>query len=85
MIPICYPTWTRVNRIEKAIDCREPIVIYGDYDADGITAASMLYLFLKKQGADVEIYIPNRYTEGYDEPRSHQADFCPGDKIDHKR
>ena len=64
--PYLLPDMDRaVNRIEKAIDCREPIVIYGDYDADGITAASMLYLFLKKQGADVEIYIPNRYTEGY--------------------
>jgi single-stranded-DNA-specific exonuclease len=36
-----------------------------DYDVDGITAASMLYLFLKKAGANVEVYIPNRYTEGY--------------------
>ena len=54
-----------VKRIEQAISCREPFVIYGDYDVDGITAASMLYLFLKKAGANVEVYIPNRYTEGY--------------------
>ena len=54
-----------VKRIENAIALREPIVIYGDYDVDGITAASMLFLFLKERGAEVEVYIPNRYTEGY--------------------
>lgn len=56
---------TAVERIRKAIDSGEHIAIYGDYDVDGITAASALYLFLKGRGADVEVYIPDRYSEGY--------------------
>lgn len=54
-----------VERIRKAIDGGQRIAIYGDYDVDGITAASVLYLFLKGKGADVEVYIPHRYLEGY--------------------
>lgn len=54
-----------VERIRKAIDGGQRIAIYGDYDVDGITAASVLYLFLKDKGADVEVYIPHRYLEGY--------------------
>ncbi|MBM7582300.1 single-stranded-DNA-specific exonuclease [Caldicoprobacter guelmensis] len=54
-----------VDRIQQAIDHRQRIAIYGDYDVDGITAASVLYLFLKNRGAEVEVYIPDRYSEGY--------------------
>jgi len=54
-----------VERIVKALGRRERIAIYGDYDVDGITAASMLYLFLKDLGGDVVPYIPNRQNEGY--------------------
>jgi len=54
-----------VDRIREAIDRGERIAIYGDYDVDGITAASILYLFLRYKGADVEVYIPHRYLEGY--------------------
>jgi single-stranded-DNA-specific exonuclease len=54
-----------VQRLEKAIVDKEAIVIYGDYDVDGITAASILYLFLINKGANVEVYIPDRYQEGY--------------------
>jgi single-stranded-DNA-specific exonuclease len=41
------------------------IIIYGDYDADGITSASLLFNILKKLRADVDVYIPERITEGY--------------------
>jgi single-stranded-DNA-specific exonuclease len=54
-----------VERIVKALGRRERIAIYGDYDVDGITAASMLYLFLKDLGGDVVPYIPDRQNEGY--------------------
>lgn len=52
-------------RIKSAIDLHEKIVIYGDYDVDGITATSILYKFLSELGADVDFYIPNRSDEGY--------------------
>ncbi len=54
-----------VERIIKAINQQESIVIYGDYDVDGITSTSILYRFLKKEGASVDFYIPNREKEGY--------------------
>ncbi len=54
-----------VERIIKAINEKEKIVIYGDYDADGVTSVSLLYSFLKENGADVDFYIPDRITEGY--------------------
>lgn len=54
-----------VKRIERAIDRGERIVVYGDYDADGVTATSILYLFLEMLGAEVSYYIPDRSTEGY--------------------
>lgn len=54
-----------VKRIIKALTNNERILIYGDYDVDGTNASAMLYLFLTEIGGDVEIYIPNRFTEGY--------------------
>ena len=54
-----------VARIEKALAAGERIVIYGDYDVDGVTSVSILYLYLKALGADVGYYIPNRMGEGY--------------------
>lgn len=54
-----------VERIREAIQCHEKIAIYGDYDVDGVTAVSTLYLYLKSNGADVIYYIPNRIGEGY--------------------
>jgi single-stranded-DNA-specific exonuclease len=54
-----------VDRIVKALGQRERIAIYGDYDVDGITSASMLYLILKDLGGDVIPYIPDRQNEGY--------------------
>ncbi len=54
-----------VNRIRRAIRLKEKITIYGDYDVDGVTAVCTLYLYLKRKGADVSYYIPNRAGEGY--------------------
>lgn len=54
-----------VNRILKAIDEKEKVIIYGDYDVDGITSITVLKKFLKERGLDVGYYIPNRLDEGY--------------------
>lgn len=54
-----------VERIKKALDSKEKITVYGDYDVDGVTSVCTLYLYLKSLGADVEYYIPNRTGEGY--------------------
>ena len=54
-----------VERIRRAVEEFEKIAIYGDYDADGITATSLLYTYLETCGADVMYYIPERDTEGY--------------------
>ncbi|MEE0970676.1 MAG: single-stranded-DNA-specific exonuclease RecJ [Clostridia bacterium] len=54
-----------VARIKKALINKEKIVIYGDYDVDGVTAVSSLYLYLSEKGADVSYYIPSRDGEGY--------------------
>ena len=53
------------ERINKAIDEKERIAVYGDYDVDGITSTSLLYEFLTSLGADAEYYIPDRKGEGY--------------------
>lgn len=54
-----------VDRILKAIDNKEKIIIYGDYDADGITSITVLKRFLEERGLKVWEYIPNRLDEGY--------------------
>ena len=54
-----------VSRIIEAIDRRERIVVYGDYDVDGISATAVLLHNLRKLGANADFYIPNRMTEGY--------------------
>ena len=54
-----------VQRILEAVGKGERITVYGDYDVDGITASSLLFLFLKSQGAKVDAYIPRRADEGY--------------------
>ncbi len=54
-----------VNRIRRAIRLHEKITIFGDYDVDGVTAVCTLYLYLRRRGADVNYYIPNRAGEGY--------------------
>ena len=54
-----------ITRINEAIDQGEPILIYGDYDADGVTGTSILVRCLRELGALVDYYIPNRFYEGY--------------------
>ena len=56
---------TSVERIQIAVEHQEPILIYGDYDADGVTSTTVLMSALKDIGANVQFYIPNRFTEGY--------------------
>ena len=53
------------DRIFEAIEKNEKICVYGDYDVDGVTAVSTLYLYLTSLGADVSIKIPKREGEGY--------------------
>jgi single-stranded-DNA-specific exonuclease len=72
------PTWERstdphllpgvdaaVARIRQAIGAGERIVVYGDYDVDGVTATALLSRVLEKLGADVSFFIPNRFSDGY--------------------
>ena len=54
-----------VQRLIKAIYHREKIVVYGDYDADGVTSVVVLLKFLMEIGHDASYYIPDRITEGY--------------------
>ncbi len=54
-----------VERILKAIEKKEQIIIYGDYDVDGITSVTVLKSFLEERGIQVNVYIPNRLNEGY--------------------
>ncbi|SMQ83159.1 single-stranded-DNA-specific exonuclease [Bacillus sp. OV166] len=54
-----------VTRIREAIENQEPILIFGDYDADGVSSTSVLMITLRDLGANVQFYIPNRFTEGY--------------------
>jgi single-stranded-DNA-specific exonuclease len=54
-----------VERILKAIDNKEKVLIYGDYDVDGITSVTVLKSFLQERGLTVDEYIPNRLDEGY--------------------
>jgi single-stranded-DNA-specific exonuclease len=55
-----------VVRINKALENKEKIIIYGDYDVDGITSTALLYTILSKFTDNLECYIPNRLEEGYD-------------------
>ncbi|CDB32236.1 exonuclease RecJ [Clostridium sp. CAG:575] len=54
-----------VDRILKAMQNKEKIIIYGDYDVDGITSITVLKSFLEDRGVHVDSYIPNRLEEGY--------------------
>ena len=54
-----------VNRIRRAIEQGEFILVYGDYDADGMTSASIIKETLEQLGAECLVYLPNRFTDGY--------------------
>ena len=53
------------NRIQKAIDNNESILLYGDYDVDGISAVAILYKFLQNKVSTLNYFLPNRYEDGY--------------------
>jgi len=72
------PSWTRstdphllpgvdaaVARIRRAVEAHERIVVYGDYDVDGVTATAVLVRALERLGAEVSFFIPNRFSDGY--------------------
>ncbi|MCI0530697.1 MAG: single-stranded-DNA-specific exonuclease RecJ [candidate division Zixibacteria bacterium] len=64
--PFLFPQMERAAlRIIKALQSKEKMMIFGDYDVDGISATALLFLTLGKLGADVSHYLPNRLTEGY--------------------
>ncbi|AIG65704.1 Single-stranded-DNA-specific exonuclease RecJ [Weissella ceti] len=54
-----------VDRIWQAIDAGEKIVVYGDYDVDGMTSTAIMTWALELMGADVSYFVPSRFTEGY--------------------
>ena len=54
-----------VKRIRDAVELQETILIYGDYDADGMTSASIMKSALDEIGAESLVYLPNRFTDGY--------------------
>ncbi len=54
-----------IERIKKAIENEESILVYGDYDADGVTSTAIMMTALKDLGAKPSFYIPDRFTEGY--------------------
>ncbi|SFL79131.1 single-stranded-DNA-specific exonuclease [Gracilibacillus orientalis] len=54
-----------VDRVKQAIEAGESILVYGDYDADGVTSTTVMVEALREIGAMCDYYIPNRFTEGY--------------------
>ena len=54
-----------VERLERAINDQENVLIYGDYDVDGTTSVAMMYQFLRTRIQNLDYYIPDRYSEGY--------------------
>ncbi|KHE73133.1 single-stranded-DNA-specific exonuclease RecJ [Halobacillus sp. BBL2006] len=54
-----------VDRVRKAISNEESILVFGDYDADGVSSTTVMVEALREAGADCDFYIPNRFTEGY--------------------
>lgn len=54
-----------VERLHRAIESKEKVLIYGDYDVDGTTAVALVYSFIRRFTKEVDFYIPDRYDEGY--------------------
>ena len=54
-----------VNRIRQALNNHEKILIFGDYDVDGITSSYILLDYFKSQGCSADVFLPNRYSDGY--------------------
>jgi single-stranded-DNA-specific exonuclease len=75
-------TDTAVKRIYEAIIGNQKILIFGDYDVDGITATVVLLNFLRYVGADVTYYIPHRITEGYSIQPRHISHYARPNQFD---
>jgi single-stranded-DNA-specific exonuclease len=73
---------TAAKRIYEAIISRQKILIFGDYDVDGITSTVILLNFLRDVGADVTYYIPHRITEGYSIQPQHISHYARPNRID---
>ncbi len=54
-----------IKRLNDALGRKERILVYGDYDVDGVTAVALVYKFLKQYSTNIDYYIPDRYDEGY--------------------
>ena len=54
-----------VDRVHKAVENKENVMIYGDYDVDGISSTCTMYIYFKSIGLDICYYIPDRFEEGY--------------------
>src|ERR1041384_2296692 len=54
------------ERLKVALNAREKIIVHGDYDGDGVTAAALWTRTLEKLGADVNVHVPHRKRDGYD-------------------
>ncbi len=65
-----------VDRIVSAIMRKEKILIFGDYDVDGVTATALLFKFFRRIGAQVSYYIPHRITEGFGLKKRHISDVA---------
>lgn len=67
-----------VARIQQAIDNGERIVVFGDYDVDGVTATALLYTYLDSAGADVYYKLPSRGEDGYGLSEAAASGSCAG-------
>jgi single-stranded-DNA-specific exonuclease len=56
---------TAVERILRAVDEKQKVVLYGDYDVDGVTSMALMHLILKAYGLDTHLFLPTRMEEGY--------------------
>ena len=75
-------TDTAVERIYNAITGKQKILLFGDYDVDGITATVVLLNFLRHTGADVTYYIPHRINEGYSIQPRHISQYARPNQFD---
>ena len=75
-------TDTAVERIYNAITGKQKILLFGDYDVDGITATVVLLNFLRHAGADVTYYIPHRINEGYSIQPRHISQYARPNRFD---
>ena len=71
-----------VDKIQSAIKENKKILVFGDYDCDGVSAATILVLYLREKGANVDAFIPNRFDDGYGLSTETIDDFCANGKPD---